>query len=159
MSRIAKELERIRKDAGGVLRPADVVVAAKKKSSPLHKCFEWNDGKAALEYRLWQARELIRVAICILEGSDDPIKAYVSLKEDRRAPGGGYRSLEDVLRMPDLRRQLLAEALEELRVYEEKYQRLTELAPVFAAAHRVRSRLPTPSLPQAPLRRTRTRRS
>ena len=140
MSKIAKELERICKDAGGVLRPVDVVAEAKKKVSPLHKCFEWNDGKAAQEYRLWQARELIRVSVCVLPGSDETFRVYASLKGDRKTPGGGYRTLADVLRMPDLRRQLLAEALEELHVFEEKYRRLTELAPIFTAARTVRKR-------------------
>lgn len=44
----------------GTLTPALVVKDAKPKASPLHACFEWDDGVAAAKYREEQARELIR---------------------------------------------------------------------------------------------------
>lgn len=44
----------------GVLRPADVVDAARNPNSSMHSQFEWDDGEAAEAYRLQQARSLIR---------------------------------------------------------------------------------------------------
>lgn len=44
----------------GVLRPADVVDAARNPNSSMHGQFEWDDGEAAEQYRLYQARILIR---------------------------------------------------------------------------------------------------
>ena len=53
------ELERIRKKEG-CLVPAVVVDAASKPRNPLHKEFEWDDGEAAIQYRLEQARKMLR---------------------------------------------------------------------------------------------------
>lgn len=53
-------LEKIRLQNGGVLTPDAVVKDAKNRNSPLHEHFEWDDTKAAYQYRLDQARELIR---------------------------------------------------------------------------------------------------
>jgi hypothetical protein len=135
---IANELERIRRANGGLLRPEDVVAAARPRGSLLHGQFEWDDARAADEYRLWQARQLIRVAVTVLPQTDRPIRAYVSLRTDRTVAGGGYRSLCDVLSDGQLREQLLAEALDDLETFRTKYGRLRELAPVFAAARRVK---------------------
>lgn len=137
----AAELERIRRAAGGVLRPEDVVAAARPRRSILHEWFEWRDDKAAEAYRLWQARELIQVCVRVLAPRLGPSRIYVSLVEDRGREGGGYRAVVDVLRDPDLRAGFLAEALEDLRRWEAKYRRLRELAAVFRAAKAARHRL------------------
>ena len=47
-------------DRNGRLTPTQVVNAARDESSPLHSCFEWDDGLAAESWRIEQARELIR---------------------------------------------------------------------------------------------------
>ena len=151
---IIAALESIRAAHGGILRPEDVVAHAAEPTSVLHTRFEWSDSKAAHEYRLWQARHLIRVCVTVLPQTDpEEIKAYVSLKADREAPGGGYRALVDVLKDDELRRQLLSEALEDLKVFQAKYEQLQELAPVFKAAKEVRKRAAKRALP-APGRRT-----
>lgn len=43
----------------GALTPEIVVNAAKDQKSPIHNYFQWNNDKAAVSYRLWQARQLI----------------------------------------------------------------------------------------------------
>ncbi len=132
------ELEKIRVKHGGILYPDEVVKAARKQSSPLHSCFTWNNDKAAGEYRLWQARELIQVHCTILEGSDKPVRAYVSLRQDRYKKGGGYRGLKDVLSAKETRALLLAEALADANRWREKYEYLKELSGVFAALDKVK---------------------
>src|SRR5215471_6270125 len=57
---IAERLEEIRLAHGGKLRPPDVVAAARPKSDILHVHFTWDDSVAAEEFRIWEARELIR---------------------------------------------------------------------------------------------------
>ena len=147
---ILHALESIRAKHGGILRPEDVVATAADPKSILHGQFEWDDGKAAQEYRLWQARHLIRVCVTIIpQAESGEIRAYVSLKADREAPGGGYRALVDVLKDDELRRQLLAEALEEMEVFRSKYRRLRELAPIFEAAKRVRKRVLKRGVPRS----------
>jgi len=137
---IAVELEKIRRRAGGTLRPSDVVTAAQDPDHRLHGQFEWDDEKAGHEYRLWQARQLIRTTVTVLEGTTQEIRAYISLEPDRTKEMG-YRLLRDVLVDPELRQIALAEALEELKIFRAKYQQLQELAPVFAAARRVTARV------------------
>lgn len=138
-SPIAQELESVRKRRGGVLRPADVVDFAKDASTALHKCFEWDDEKAGHEYRLEQARRLIRCVVEVVKESIPPIRAYVSLYSDR--PGGdSYRRLDDVMRRATLRDELLATALREAQSWRERYERFSELAPIVNAIDKVANR-------------------
>lgn len=122
-----------------MLVPELVVEFARKSSSPLHSCFTWDDGVAADQYRLWQARQLIRVSVQIVPGTDINERVWVSLKPDRE-DGGGYRSMIRVLNNKDLRAQLLQDAMEDMEMFESKYQRLKELSAVFAAMKQVRRR-------------------
>lgn len=57
---IAKRLEKLTSLGGGRLTPEAVVQDAKSKTSPLHDQFEWDDSEAGKQWRLQQARELIR---------------------------------------------------------------------------------------------------
>lgn len=141
MSRVEKELEQIRKWNKGLLRPEDVVRFARNKRTALHSQFEWNNAKAGREYRLWQARELIiHVRIIPHPDASEPIRAYVSLKDDRTKKGGGYRASVEVLGHKVSRAVLLKEALEELRHFKQKYRELMELAPVFEAMEKIQSK-------------------
>ena len=127
------ELEKIRKDSGGTLRPVDVVEAARDVKSPLHTRFCWDDTEAAHKYRLVQARQLITEITVITTVKHEPVPAYISITVDRRQPGGtiGYRAMSDVVRNKILRRQMVADALNELQVVEKKYQQIQELARIF----------------------------
>ncbi len=67
-------LEQIRAEGGGVLHPANVVEAAQDPASPLHADFEWDDGEAAIQHRLNQARTLIRAVVRIMPaGNRGPV--------------------------------------------------------------------------------------
>ena len=132
-SRIAVELERLRKQHSGRLRPQWVVQAAEPKTSPLHSCFEWQDTEAAAKWRLHQARQLILRVTVTYEGKvGEPIRMrpLVSLMGDRLARGGGYRALVDVLADSEMRARFLEQALEELQRIEARYSELKELADV-----------------------------
>jgi len=134
-----KELETIRRANDWILRPVDVVERAADPDSPLHGCFEWDDTKAGQEYRLQQARHLIRVTVCLLPyHKGRTIKAYVSMQADRHIPGGGYRSLVDVMTNEESRAALLEQALAELGTWKRKYHDIKELEPVFEAMGKVR---------------------
>lgn len=58
---LEQRLERIRQRNGGVLTPDGVVKDARDPKSPLHEHFTWDDSLAAHQYRLDQARTLIRI--------------------------------------------------------------------------------------------------
>ena len=137
-SEVTSELRRIAEENGGLLRPADVVGAARFEESPLHSWFEWNDDAAAEQYRLWQARQIIRVNVTYLQtmGKSVPYRVFVSLSSDRTA-AGGYRVTTDVFRDDAARAVMLADALRELRAIQFKYRNLRELERVFIEIEKV----------------------
>jgi hypothetical protein len=133
MATILDELETIRIDNGGVLKPQMVVEYARDPASTLHSSFEWDDSKAADQYRLRQASKIIRVTVTVLPGQTEPVRAYVSLLADRGGYGDGYRALLDVLSDDAKRAVLLDEAKAEMQTFKRRYKVFSELAKVFAA--------------------------
>jgi len=92
---------------GGVLKVDDVLEEARREDSILHKHFEWDDTKAAANYRKEQARSLIqRCKITLVEGEPVSVRAFVSLPTDREN-GGGYRLTTRVLGDDGLKDELL----------------------------------------------------
>lgn len=123
----------------GLLRPEDVVEAARPKTSPLHSSFTWDDTEAAHNWRLWQARMLIRATVHLVDvdGDKRPVRAFVSLTTDRDGETGGYREMLCVMSNAQHRKVMLQDAINELRSFEDKYNSLKELAEVFAASRKL----------------------
>ena len=132
---VSVELETIRKRSGGILRPADVVAFASDPKTALHARFEWDDTKAAHLYRLEQARAIIRCSVKVMHDDNPPIRAYVSLVDDRQN-GESYRGIGDVMADAGLRETLLSQALREAQSWRQRYEHLRELAPIFDAIDR-----------------------
>ena len=132
-SKITKELRRIAAQHKGVLYPRDVVESARSEASPLHDSFEWNDAVAGENWRMEQARKLIRVAVTMIDGTTEPVRAFVSLTPNR-ADAGGYMEMERVLSQKRLREQMLRDATTELRLFTAKFKAIQELSKVNAAA-------------------------
>lgn len=132
---VKEELELIRSNHGGFLNPPDVVAFAEDPDTELHKHFIWDDTAAAQQYRLEQARRVIRVHVTLIRGQEkeEPVevRAYVSLPKDRGELG--YRSIEDVMSDDELRQQMLDDAYAEMSVFAQKYRVLKELSPVIGA--------------------------
>jgi len=133
-----RELEQIAAANNGLLRAEDVVGFARDARTALHGCFEWDDKKAAHQARLQTARSIIRVAVSVTPADDQKqFRAFVSLKPDRyMLPGGGYRTFVTTMTEGDLRKQLLADAYEEMESFMRKYESLKELGEVFEAMER-----------------------
>jgi len=133
-----EELEQIRLQHDGVLRAGDVIEYARDPETALHQRFEWDDSKAATQHRLWQARELIRVVVKTQPASDTSTRVYVSLTHDRRNDGGGYRTLDEVMRSKTMRKALLKQAHADMVRFEATYRQLSELASVISAMRSAR---------------------
>jgi hypothetical protein len=129
---VISELRTIAKMNDGLLKAKDVVEAARPVKSPLHSKFTWDDSEAASEYRLEQARRLIRTTIQYIEvgGENQSFRVFCSLTPDRENEGGGYRETTAVLANRRFRDQLLEDARSEMESFESKYARLQELAGV-----------------------------
>lgn len=141
--KVIAELQRIAKGHGGVLSPEVVVESARSESSVLHKMFCWDDDEAARQYRIHQARQVIRTTIRFVEINGDrrAVRVFVSLTPDREEDGGGYRDVIAVMQDKDMRRQMLEDALSELSTFEKKYAHLKELNGVFVASKSTRDLL------------------
>ena len=137
--KVVAEIGKLRNERG-LITPQSVVDYARAEKSPLHNYFTWDDSIAGERYRLIEAQRLIRTCVTYLPNNNVPIRAYVSLRENR-IPNGGYIAMAEVLNDDDLTSKLIQDALYELHVFQEKYRRLQELAPVFKACDEVNQAL------------------
>lgn len=119
----------------GVCAPGALVDEGRPDESPLHGLFEWDDWKAAENWRKTEARHAIASVVPIVGGRKIDVPAFVHVKvqvgDEVRE---GYKATLPVLQQPDLTAQVLEEAMTSLRAWRRRYQRLSEpLAPVFDA--------------------------
>lgn len=135
---VKQELEKIRKAHKGILRPGDVVAFAKNPKTALHERFEWNQDAAAHQYRLEQARHIIRFTVRVIQQDNKPFKvrAYHSLPSDR-GEGDSYRDVVTVMSDSEMRAELLDLAMREAQQWADRYAHLKELAGIVAAIKRV----------------------
>lgn len=134
-SAIAIELKRIAAEYGGELRPKTVVDSARFEESPLHGSFDWDDSSAGEQWRLQQARQLIRAVVSYEQVGNKAVqcRVFVSLTPDREENGAGYRLAHTVMSDVEQRRQMLVDATADMQRFKERYRRLHELAKVFEA--------------------------
>ena len=93
----------------GHVTASALVEAARSESNPFHKAFEWDDTAAGHEYRLSQARRLIRVTKVSAEGASKPqplIHVQVANRDE-----GEYFPRNIVLECPSKHARAFAEVL------------------------------------------------
>src|SRR3990167_8520546 len=101
---IGNELRKLMDAHGGSVTPTDIVAAARKKGSPLHEFFEWDDTVAAEQYRLVQARFLLRIIVNIDDSENRPmVRAFVHV--DPNLQSSRYMQIESALEHADTRAQ------------------------------------------------------
>lgn len=146
--RIKRELQRLVDQHGGICTPEQVVEAARDEESPLHDQFDWDDSEAGHKWRVHQARNLLRLQVEIVKGSNETVRAFVSLTTDRKI-SGGYRTLSDVREDEAMFQQMLDDAMAELRVFRRKYAALKALQPLFETIDEIETRKTKPIPMQA----------
>lgn len=138
---VGEHLELLRKRFKGELTPEDVLEDAKNDNSPLHSFFEWDDGDAAHQHRLQQARGLIRSVVAIYTRTDEPAvkhRAYVHIAEHGTPH---YREASHAMSQKKTRDQVLNRALAELIAWQRKYKDLQEFADLFEAVRQTKLKL------------------
>ena len=110
--KVGSEIEQIK----GPKTPEAVVKKARSERTELHKCFEWDDSAAAIQYRLEQARYVLRTISIVREveipGSETPKKVIVRAYENVNTAKGddeqerAYVATEAALAQPELRAQI-----------------------------------------------------
>lgn len=123
--KIGEALERVSAQAGGRLEPRAVVDAARDRKSILHRHFEWRDDVAAEQYRLEQARSLVRsIHVENVDAESGVARAFLSVREKE---GVAYRSIGDILGSADLQSRILAQAERDLLAFETRYKSLEDI--------------------------------
>ena len=127
---VGAHIEMLRERFKGELTPEDILDDAKNPNSPLHSFFEWNDGEAAHQHRLQQARGLIRSVVAIYTREDEGqpavrVKAYVHVP-DREQPH--YREMSHAMSRKETRKMVLQRAWSELQSWRKRYADLKEFS-------------------------------
>lgn len=129
--KIGEALTAITERNDGLLRPDDVVEAARNTRSPLYRHFEWDDSIAATNYRRDQARELIRV-IRVVGEDEQPRHAFLSVTTE--ADGAAYHTLNEVMSSEDLQLRVRRQALRDLEAWQRRYADLQDICELVALA-------------------------
>lgn len=124
VQRIGEELDAIQKAHGGVT-PADVVAVASSPESAMHKCFEWDDTKAATNYRHGQARNLVRSITVKTEKKPQGVPMFVHTSDE--ASGPRYMAASVIIGRPDLIAMARAHAAGYLRTARQRLIEIEEL--------------------------------
>lgn len=127
---------------GGAVIPAEVFVSdASSPDSPLHKHLEWDGRKAAREYRLQQARNVMNSILIVVSdagGGETRTRAYHKV---RYGDAEGYIRQQEVWSDAILQKQVIDRALNELIGWETRYAQYEEFAQVHSAIRRHRKKV------------------
>jgi len=120
----------------GVCAPGDLVDHARPADSRLHPLFEWDDQKAAEQFRVSQARHLIAIIRPQYNEAEGPVRApaFVHVQINGQ---DGYKRVDRVLDQPELWAMAIDECLGLLRAIQARYDSLVELKPIWEALKRV----------------------
>ena len=124
---------------------AEIVLnEAKKKTSPLHAHFQWDDTAAARQYRLIQAAALIRrikVEYTVSENNSVRVRAFHNVsdlpEEGEDQVKGLFVTLETALSVENYRDQLLAQCKRDMQAFKAKYSALSEVSHIINAMDQV----------------------
>lgn len=124
-----KELERIEKKRGKITARA-IVDESKPKNAALHPCFEWDNKKAADEYRLYQARCIVtNLVVYAEEMPEHHVRAFVNVESPQK---GEFVNVRAALSNEEQRARVLKDALARLMAFKREFEGLEELANVLA---------------------------
>lgn len=108
------------------ITPSEVLERARDEKSELHKCFEWDDSKAAEKYRTIQAGNVIRAPYIVHKDEEvAPVRVL------SRTSSSSYQPTRTFLTNENEYGNLLRRALSELESFKRKYEILSELESVF----------------------------
>lgn len=108
--------------------PEEILEKAKDPDSELHKCFEWDDKKAAYKYRLQQARTIMCNLVFVSDDAEERPRVFYNLTFEKAE----YHPTKLILEKPDEYKALLTKAQNELKAFKTKYSMLRELQSIFS---------------------------
>lgn len=129
----AKALECLRgiEARDGQATPKAIVEEARRRASPLHRCFDWDDTTAAEKYRISQAGDLVRHLVIVQKnGKVQQFRAFVHVADGKSR---GFTGTIEAMGNPTSRDYVLRAALAELESAERKLRQYRELAKACAS--------------------------
>ena len=118
--KVAEEIMSI----GSEATPSQIVEKARDEDSELHKCFTWDDQKAAEQWRLQQARSVVG---CLIVHREEKYEDKPEVRVFHKNDSGGYKPATYVFTHADEHEKLLQAAYAELAAFKRKYSSLQEL--------------------------------
>ncbi|MGE0290278.1 MAG: hypothetical protein AB7P16_28685 [Bradyrhizobium sp.] len=143
---VGAHLDLLRKQLKGELTAQEVVDDARNPNSPLHSYFEWNDGIAAAQHRLKQARGLIRAVVAIYRDEAVEKKPVVRVKAFTHIPEGEtshYRDTAHAMSQKSTRDAVFRSAWRELLQWRQRYHDLTQFAALIEVIDDLGTKLPS----------------
>lgn len=115
--------------------PDDILEKAKDASTELHKCFEWDDTKAAENWRKQTARVICCSLQVIVEKEEKEPITYRLIQHDKKEMA--YKPVVLTVRNNDEYSRLLNQAKAELKSFKDRYQKIVELQAVIEEIDKV----------------------
>ena len=125
---VGEYLEQLEQQYGSIT-PEMLVKKAKAKRNPLHNYFDWDDKSAAEQYRIVQARYILRIIIREeTPNGPENMRAFVNVVTSGQQ--SVYMPTAKAMANATTRIQLLEKAKDDLKAWRIKYHRLQELAKI-----------------------------
>jgi len=103
-------------DRGGKLTPIELLEDARKKESPYHDFFDWDNDSAAEKFRIHQARYLLSniVEIVIIEKKPSLQRAFFNVTDETNPTGKVYVTVKTAIKVDSYRTELLNKIIQHL---------------------------------------------
>lgn len=122
------------KTLGEGFAPADIVSLATDENTELHKCFTWDNDKAAEKWRIQEARTIVSnlKITYIKDDNTEPVETKIRMfYRNDTDEGKNYKSTQFIVSKVDEHERLLDQAKRELELFRAKYKMLSELDEIF----------------------------
>ena len=154
-STVGGVLEKIEKEKGQVTSEA-LLDYSRDEEAETHPLFEWDDSVAAEKYRLGQAGKIINqlevelvyvplesteLEVATREAAPISVSAFMNVAPRATRCSAMFVSAEAAMSNKEMRKQVLANALQELQTFKRKYNNYKEFAEVFAAIQQVENKI------------------
>lgn len=131
---VGEQMEMLAASESG-LTAETLLEANKPEDAPLHNDYEWNDTKAAANWRFHQSRHFMNslVTVHVDESSTDEQAEPLIVRAVFPTGQSHYEPLSAIVKEQSKYDKLLETAFRELQSFKKKYETLKELQPVFDA--------------------------
>lgn len=139
---VAAAVRKVYDDCGGDNLVSNLLQAAERGDEALRAYFEWDDKKAAHEYRLVQAENLVRrVRVKLIRAEDSApvvVRAYIARRElpakEEASPSGSYVAIEDIAGASDQEAALVASIRRDVQRLQSKYRHVKDFLSIVTDA-------------------------